>query len=234
MGVSDTIAAAIKSARRTKPTAPQMMTAIGWTPVSTSDRAASASTTGARMINIESADGVLFIVPANIAEVCGTIKDMLEDVPEARAEAKLTYSAVSWMVLRAVLEFCISSQQNTGSTTDFSRCYDVPVVDWQLKFIAEYNHVEDALCMVGILMAANYFHVEQLVKLTGYMIAGLLRDKTVREMRAILGIENTGFTPEEQAAAEALVEQLLSATATLPVQAPAPAAAAPAAPVASQ
>lgn len=68
------------------------------------------------------------------------------------------------------------------------------ISDWDLEFITRWSDQE----LSDIILMANFLNFRPIMDLAMHRFAQKLRGKSVEEMRKLLGVQDSGFTKEEE------------------------------------
>ncbi|MCK9602825.1 MAG: hypothetical protein M0R66_00380 [Candidatus Omnitrophica bacterium] len=142
-------------------------------------------------------DGTAFDVPIEAARISKVVKHMIEDIAPGDAPT-IPIAAEPSRYVRIAFEYCAELARHRDEWTDWSRLAESRVLDWQREFIMPYyDSIED---LFHLLRVGTFLDISQLVDLSAYISAERMRCKTYLELREMLHITDTGFTPEQEAA----------------------------------
>mmetsp|Transcript_2659 Transcript_2659/g.3550 ORF Transcript_2659/g.3550 Transcript_2659/m.3550 type:complete len:168 (-) Transcript_2659:34-537(-) len=141
----------------------------------------------------ESGDSQTFTIEREIAEMSGTIKNILEDCPILDAPIPLPTSA---KILEKVLEYCKYHHANPDASVVEEKPEDQyrtdNISDWDKKF-CEVPHAT----LFELIIAANFLDIKPLLDVTCKTVANMIKGKSPQDIRDTFGIKND-FTPEEE------------------------------------
>ena len=141
-------------------------------------------------IRLLSRDGQHFAMDTKAANQSATIRNMMEEIDVGGGEGDggelIPVPNVNGAVLAKVVEYC-AFLANADGNEEAIACFD-----------AEFIKVDTAT-LLELVVAANYLDIKPLLHLTCATVAGMLKGKTVEQMRHIFNIAND-FTPEEEEA----------------------------------
>lgn len=140
---------------------------------------------------LKSSDDEAFEVEEEAANMSETIKNMIEDTG---AEVPIPLPNVSGKVLQKVIEYCNFKVKSKKKTEDRSgqAMADDDVKNWENEFVKV-----DQGTLFQLILAANYLNIKELLDLTCYTVANMIRGKSPEEIRKAFNIKND-FTPEEE------------------------------------
>lgn len=168
-------------------------------------------------VTLQSSDGTLFVVEANVATQSALIKDMLNDL--GGDDMPIPLANVDAATLTKVLSFCEHHKDDhqedkaTSSTSTSTGSQSTPPVqaapgnepispikaqtmdNWDTEFFEGMSKAE----VLTIILAANYLDIVLLLDQGCQIIANSIKGKKIDEIRAELGIAND-FTPDEEEA----------------------------------
>ncbi|KAI3901806.1 hypothetical protein MKW98_013921 [Papaver atlanticum] len=145
-----------------------------------------------KMIQLRSSDGGIFEIEEITAHQSLTIKHMIED---GCADDAIPLHNVTSKILEKVIEYCNKHGESTtagGESTISSKADREALAKWDKEFV----NVDQAI-LSGLIKAANYLNIKNLLDLTCITIADMIRGKSVEEIRKTFNIKND-FTPEEE------------------------------------
>jgi len=126
-----------------------------------------------------SCDGKKVKMERSVAEMSGTIKNMLEDMTDMKEDI-IPLSNISEKILIKVFEYCEFHLKNTA-----------PNEKWDEDFVKV-----DQTTLFELILAANFLEIKPLLEITCKTVANMIRGKTPDEIRTMFNIE-TIFTEEE-------------------------------------
>ncbi len=126
------------------------------------------------------------------------LRDMLDDVPMGTNDIELTIPIVTETILQHCADFMTYRLTNPKSAREFER----PLRDKVINLVDEKDKQRllswDEATTILIVKAASFLNAPELLDLAAAQVASLMMEKTVEEIRVMLGVEND-FTPEEEA-----------------------------------
>lgn len=117
-----------------------------------------------RLVCADAAAGTAITIPVGVAAMSQMLKNLLEDITDRSAPIPIPNVTVA--IAEIVIDFMTQMTQHP-ERTNFALRDMSQVVQWQNDFIARY-HVP---LLFSIVVAANYFDIEQLAGLTALAIA---------------------------------------------------------------
>jgi len=142
------------------------------------------------------------LIPRELAEMSGTINDLLQDVT---TEHRIPLNDVTYDIMQKIVVYLQYHHDHPEAVEDPNKKEDDDKKEEkdpfeeteQQKWDNEYFKM-DKETLFAVILAANYLDVKELTKRAAKAIAQGLKGKSVQEMRDFLGIE-CDFTPEELA-----------------------------------
>merc|ERR1712146_431388 len=142
-------------------------------------------------ISLKSSDEQVFEVDPEVAHMSETIKNMMEDTDPSQM---IPLPNVTGSVLTKVIEYCkykvASKGPKEGEKADSKS--DDEVKNWENDFVKV-----DQGTLFQLILAANYLNIKELLDLTCYTVANMIRGKSPEEIRKAFNIKND-FTPEDR------------------------------------
>lgn len=135
---------------------------------------------------LQSQDGREFKVEQQAAQLCVTVRNLIED---AGTDNPIPLPNVSGKTLERVIIYCKHRIENP--TTEEPK--DGEITGWEADFVKELGKEE----LFELVLAANYMDVKPLLDLGCQVIANMIKGKTPEEIRKTFDIKND-FTPEEE------------------------------------
>jgi S-phase kinase-associated protein 1 len=123
---------------------------------------------------LTSSDGKLFTVEENVAFQSELIKNMLEDLGESDPSSPIPLLNVDSIILEKVIEYADHHKDN--------------VVD--KKWDTIFTESVDKNTLFGIILAANFLDMKNLLDIGCQTVADMIKGKSVDEIEEILGLEN--------------------------------------------
>lgn len=154
-------------------------------------------------IKLMPADGQEYDALIDIAKQSKTLSDLMK---EAAVGAPISLPHIPAETLRKVIEFCTHDRDEPEpkpveedpalKLDDPGHVLDkpYPLTAWDQAFLAPL----DQAAVFELILAANYLHVERLVKVCARQCAINFTGKTPREIYAAFGVD-ADLTPEEEA-----------------------------------
>ncbi|XP_021842102.1 SKP1-like protein 1 [Spinacia oleracea] len=124
----------------------------------------STSSTNKRKIKLRSSDGKTFEVEEEVAMQSETIKSMIEVVP---------IPEVSGKTLSLVIDYCNKNKDDLHDD----------LIDWALRLFEA-----DQAAFFDLVLAAHYLKIKSLEDLTSKTVAGVIRGKSLEEIRQTFNI----------------------------------------------
>ena len=135
----------------------------------------------------ESGDSLEFEVEREIAEMSGTIKNILEDCPILEAPIPLPTSP---KILEKVLSYCRYHRENPEPAEEDP--FSTTISAFDEKFCDVPQPI-----LFELIIAANFLDIKPLLDVTCKTVANMIRGKSPQEIRDTFGIKND-FTPEDE------------------------------------
>lgn len=136
---------------------------------------------------LQSSDGEMFEIDKSVALMSNFLKTSIE------CEGTVTTIGVpnvSGNILKMVKDYCeYHHSEDAAATVD-------TVKTWNAEFVKPL--VENPPTLFALTMAAHYLDIHSLLDLTCQTIVGMIKGKTLEEIRQIFNIEND-LSPEEEA-----------------------------------
>ena len=144
-------------------------------------------------VRLVSQEGEKIEVEKSVIGLSILVKSMLE---EANTEEEIPLPNVKSAILKKIIEFCahvketklIPEIEKPLKSYVLSECVD--------KWFADYINV-DKETLFEIILAANYLDIKSLIDLGCALVAIMMKDKSVEQIREMFHIQND-FTPEEE------------------------------------
>lgn len=156
------------------------------------------------MIKVQSSDEVDFEMARPQANMCVTIKNMLEDL-DGEVDAPIPLPNITGKILKMVIDYCnyhiahpiaVPEDKKDEKRTD-------DIIPWDENFCKV-----DQATLFELILAANYLDVKPLLDLGCKTVANMIKGKTPEEIRKTFGIKSSldhflanfadDFTPEEE------------------------------------
>lgn len=147
-------------------------------------------------MQLESSDGEVVTVPAEVAKMSVTIAHMLEDVDVISDDpddlgSPIPLPNINSATLAKVLEYCSWHHANPNPSGDQKGADGV--LEWDRKFC----EVEQVV-LYRLILAANYLDIKPLLELACRTVGLMIRAcTTAEEIRQKFGIK-ADLTPEEE------------------------------------
>lgn len=151
-------------------------------------------------VTLVSSTGVSFVLPVAAANMCGTVRNMLEDI----TGAEVPLPEVPTKALALVAEYCRHHQAAAAAAAasaaaaaaearaELDADAKAELDAWDKDFV----HVDQGT-LFELILAANYLACESLLSLTCETVASMIRGKSPEQIRATFNIKKD-FTPEEE------------------------------------
>ena len=134
-------------------------------------------------ISLKSSDEQVFEVDPEVAHMSETIKNMMEDTDPSQM---IPLPNVTGSVLTKVIEYCkykvASKGPKEGEKADSKS--DDEVKNWENDFVKV-----DQGTLFQLILAANYLNIKELLDLTCYTVANMIRGKSPEEIRKAFNIK---------------------------------------------
>lgn len=161
-------------------------------------------------ILIKTSDGELFTVDKKTMYLSTLIKNMYEDLDIDSGEI-LPLGEVNSKLFSKILVYCEHHKDDVLENEDVEKSIKQPdsndMTEWDREFIG--SDIEE---LFELIKTANYLDIKNLLELGCKAVANLIKDKSVEEIREILGVENDFSPEEEDAAKKSLLDTDLSKT----------------------
>jgi len=139
-------------------------------------------------VTLKSSDEESFEVLEEVANMSETIRNMIEDTG---AEAPIPLPNVTGKVLSKVIEYCEAKVQSKKANGVPAKTEEENKA-WESEFVKL-----DQGTLFQLILAANYLNIKELLDLTCYTVANMIKGKSPEEIRKAFNIKND-FTPEEE------------------------------------
>ena len=136
------------------------------------------------IITCETSDSIAFNVPLEIITRSATLKNLVEDVG---TDCTIPIPNVDSKSFKKILEYLSHHKSDTKDGA------------WDTEFTAQMTQDD----LFELLLATNFLDIESLMNLLCSAAAGLMKEKSVEELREMFGIENDFTEAEERENAEA-------------------------------
>lgn len=148
-----------------------------------------------KQLRLESSDGEIISIDADVIRQSQTIDNMMQDLPEQQSDDEaIPLPNVNGNILHKVIEWCKHHKNDApvGDEDDSEkRTDDIP--SWDQEFLKV-----DQGTLFELIMAANYLDIKRLLDLCCKNVANMIKGKTAEEIRKTFNIKND-FTQEEEA-----------------------------------
>jgi len=149
-----------------------------------------------KKLKLESSDGDILEVEADIIRQSQTIDNMMSDLPadSQQEDDVIPLPNVNGNILQKVIDWCRhhrNEEPYQESDETVKRSDDIP--QWDQEFLKV-----DQGTLFELIMAANYLDIKKLLDLCCKNVANMIKGKTAEEIRKTFNIKND-FTDEEQA-----------------------------------
>ncbi|XP_053594377.1 S-phase kinase-associated protein 1-like [Microplitis demolitor] len=148
-----------------------------------------------KIVKLESNDGVLFEVEERVAKFSTTIKIILEDLKQVdENDDVIPLPLVNSAILKKIIEWAeyhkddpppIEQVRSIEESTD-------ETCEWDKKFVDI-----DQPTLFDIIRAANYLHIEALLKLTCKTVANMIRRKSPTQIRKNFNLPTRNPAPAD-------------------------------------
>eukprot|EP00213_Chloropicon_mariensis_P002093 CAMPEP_0197482784 /NCGR_PEP_ID=MMETSP1309-20131121/56537_1 /TAXON_ID=464262 /ORGANISM="Genus nov. species nov., Strain RCC998" /LENGTH=203 /DNA_ID=CAMNT_0043025339 /DNA_START=369 /DNA_END=980 /DNA_ORIENTATION=+ len=141
-------------------------------------------------VTLKSSDDETFEVEQEVANMSETIKNLIEDA--AADNDVIPLPNVSGKDLGKVIEYCKFKVSSKKKNSDGVLMSEDEVKNWETEFVKV-----DQGTLFQLILAANYLNIKDLLDLTCFTVASMIRGKSPEEIRKAFNIKND-FTPEEE------------------------------------
>ncbi|KAJ2902609.1 hypothetical protein GGI21_004535 [Coemansia aciculifera] len=159
------------------------------------------------LINLMTAEGAVISVERDIIEQSGTIRNILSDL--GSTDKPIPIPNVSGPILTKIIEYCRHHRNDpwrrhgreaagVGEESDSSDAAIRRAIEQMDEFDHQFCRVDQGT-LFDIMLAANFLDIQPLLDLAGYTVAGMVKGKSVDEIRSTFNIKND-FTAEEEEA----------------------------------
>ncbi|KAK0587376.1 hypothetical protein LWI29_021801 [Acer saccharum] len=149
------------------------------------------SSTQAKKIKLESADGVLFEVEEPMAMEMETVKLYFAGNEDAIEDTVMPLPNVLAEHMPAILDFY-------SKHLEFRKRYPLPPTEEVKAFDDAFLENKSNDQLKELIKAANYLNSKELLDFLTNAAANRIKNKSVEYVRAFFGVEND-FTPKEEA-----------------------------------
>ena len=160
-------------------------------------------------VTLISSDGEAFVVEPSVAQLSGTIKNILDDIEDPGNRVTIPIEPVSGGILAKVVEYCkkqaahekaLQAITDTQSKEDKStREESMKEEERQMKAYGKEFTTTDQKTLFDLILAANFLDIKPLLDVTCEAVAMMIKGKTPEEIRATFHLKND-YTPEEEEA----------------------------------
>lgn len=146
------------------------------------------------------------VVPFRIATMSKTIDNLIIDL--GITDEPIPLQSVTAQHYNSIVKYC--TKHIDDEEEDSEDEYGIPeplkkkkgddktwLCDWDQDFFMEYDDTTVHKAY-SFMTAVNYLDIPKLLDACARFIAQKYQNKTVEEMRELMGITDTGFTPEEE------------------------------------
>eukprot|EP00056_Hartaetosiga_gracilis_P014132 m.239808 g.239808 ORF g.239808 m.239808 type:complete len:166 (+) comp14085_c0_seq1:165-662(+) len=148
------------------------------------------------MLKLKSADEKVFDVTKDVANMSMTVKNLIEDLGyEDGSDEPIPLPSVNAAALEHVIKYC-----NHHVDDPPSRWPDYVDKSEPWGFDADFlkPFKEDLPGLFDVIAAANFMDIKNLLELCCKQVAGIIKGKSVEELRETFGLKND-FSEEEWA-----------------------------------
>ena len=164
-------------------------------------------------VKLVSSDGAAFVVEHSVAQLSGTIKNILDDIEDPGDRAEIPIDPVSGHILAKVVEYCKKhvehekalqaiadvdsqkeSKEDKSTREESKREEESRMKAYNTEFTAT-----DQKTLFDLILAANFLDIKPLLNVTCEAVAMMIKGKTPEEIRETFHLKND-FTPEEEEA----------------------------------
>lgn len=144
------------------------------------------------IVKVKSSDDREFSLPMKAARLSVTIKNMLQDLGWDEGEEAFPLPGIEGGILEKVIEYCNHHAGESQEDKDEAKKDDEPT-----GFDQEFLRDMDQSTLFKLILAANFLDIKSLLDLTCKHVAGMIKNKSVEEIRQQFNIKND-FTPQEE------------------------------------
>ena len=147
-------------------------------------------------LKLESSDGEIITVEADVIRQAITIDDMLRDLEDQgfSDDEPIPIANVTSNILKKIIEWCRHHKDENPLTEESEsdvKTDDIPT--WDVEFLKV-----DQGTLFELIMAANYLNIKRLLDMCCKSVANMIKGKSAAEIRKTFNIKND-FTEEEEA-----------------------------------
>jgi len=134
------------------------------------------------MVVVISSEGTEFEVDSGFMTQCGTIKGLLEDIPDVSEPIHL--NNIRGEIIQKILIYCQYHKDHpVPPVREDQRWKSDNISEWDQEFMKVENRI-----LFEIMEAANFLELETLVDLGCKTIANKMKGKTIDEIKEIFEI----------------------------------------------
>merc|ERR1712207_129778 len=141
-------------------------------------------------VTLKSSDDETFEVEQEVANMSETIKNLIEDA--AADNDVIPLPNVSGKDLGKVIEYRKFKVSSKKKNSDGVLMSEDEVKNWETEFVKV-----DQGTLFQLILAANSLNIKDLLDLTCFTVASMIRGKSPEDIRKAFNIKND-FTPEEE------------------------------------
>jgi len=154
-----------------------------------------------KLYTISTSDNIEYKIPDNYVKQCGTLKNMLEDIPDTNDAIPLPN--VNSKVMPYLMKYWEQHKDDPiappKEVEEKPQQKDTTMEPWDEAYANDFSETEEGKLALAqeVLLAANYLDCKALLELLCKRFALIIKGKTPEQIRLIFNIEND-FTPEEE------------------------------------
>lgn len=142
-------------------------------------------------LKIQSSDGIIFEVEAQVADQSKVLKDFLIN----QNDEVIPLPNVNAIILEKIIEWC-SYHKDDPRTTEYDDENREIVIDDISTWDVEFMNKVDQGTLFELILAANYLDIKSLLNVTCKTVANMIKSKTPDEVRKAFNIKNEITTEE--------------------------------------
>ncbi|XP_062170389.1 SKP1-like protein 1A [Alnus glutinosa] len=151
-----------------------------------------------KMVKLRTADGEIFEVEEAVAMELETVKSFFDD-DGVSYDTVVPLLNVTSPTFAKVIEYCrraVEFSAKLASAGNDDKGAKEKVKEERKAFEAEFVNNESNEAVKGLVLAANYLNIKDMLSFLNQAVADRIKNKSVEYVRRFFGIEND-FLPEE-------------------------------------
>ncbi|XP_042503378.1 SKP1-like protein 1A [Macadamia integrifolia] len=145
------------------------------------------------ILSLKSSDNEIFEVKKEVVLESITLRGMVEE--DEFSDTLIPLPNVEGKILSKIIHYCQKHTEARAKVNGSEGAADSKEIK---DFDSEFINVDDKT-LLGIILAANYLNIKDLLDLGCQKIADNIKEKSVEDVRKTFNIKND-FTPEEEKA----------------------------------